>query len=569
MRRAAVLAACAAAAAGGRPRRRRAQATDDDGGFTCVACASEESLTAWYVTISNTEYTCDPATYPIYVNKDGVPTTAHVFKHPACSYEYGTRAGATGGAASWVTQWCADDGTIWEASDCACEAAGGGACDTGWDDDGGYDDDDAPCDYDPGACVDDRTTTDAFGDDCAWYACNQGECGAYDDGDFAARDQCCACGGGTLAPSSYDDATKKPSASDDGGDGCALHVAGPVVASQGNQVATVDSLQNYELAFTMELASDWSITAPHDSIIFIGDADQDRLPGIWFDKSQNALYVMQTYQACAPKYCQWGVVPTDVTFAAGETYDVRVVVESDPPAAVVTETCGRPSSGCVASADLYTHVDCDGDGILDHLCARTDDGVNEPKRWLVLSSEGCPDDWGTPARAASECANAQMTVYVDGALVGTASGSATYTATDAAVYVGDPWWDTAIVTLSDITLSDIALADVCRESIAGTTTTGSFTFQAGRCYPQSEAPVINTAGLMSSTLRRTGTPQECYDYCTDNSGFNIMGLDLRPTGGQDCQCNHPSVKSRKRGETKSRFARRQSSRGRLQRRGGL
>ena len=97
----------------------------------------------------------------------------------------------------------------------------------------------------------------------------------------------------------------------------------------------------------------------------------------------------------------------------------------------------------------------------------------------------------------------------------------------------------------------------------------SYIFQAGRCYPQSEAPVINTAGLMSSTLRRTGTPQECYDYCTGSSGFSIMGLDLRPTGGQDCQCNHPSVKSHKRGETKSRFARRQSSRGRLQRRGGL
>ena len=79
-----------------------------------------------------------------------------------------------------------------------------------------------------------------------------------------------------------------------------------------------------------------------------------------------------------------------------------------------------------------------------------------------------------------------------------------------------------------------------------TTAGTSFTFQAGRCYPQSEAPVINTAGLMSSTLRRTGTPQECYDYCTGNSGFNIMGLDLRPTGGQDCQCNHPSVKFRER-----------------------
>ena len=176
MRRAAILVACAAAAA--------AQATDDDGGFTCLACASEESLTAWYVALSGTEYTCDPSTYPAYVNKDGVPTTAHVFKHPACSYEYGTRAGATDGAVSWVMQWCADDGTMWEASDCACEAAGGGACDTGWDDDDGYDDDDdAPCDYDPGSCVDDRTTTDAFGDDCAWYACNRGACGAYADGD--------------------------------------------------------------------------------------------------------------------------------------------------------------------------------------------------------------------------------------------------------------------------------------------------------------------------------------------------------------------------------------------------
>ena len=84
-------------------------------------------------------------------------------------------------------------------------------------------------------------------------------------------------------------------------------------------------------------------------------------------------------------------------------------------------------------------------------------------------------------------------------------------------------------------------------SLAGsnsTTTTGSFTFQAGRCYPQSEAPVINTAGLMSSTLRRTGTPQECYDYCTGNSDY--MGLDLTPTGGQDCFCNLPSVKARER-----------------------
>ena len=385
MRRAAVLAACAVAAAA-------AQATDDGGGFTCLACASEESLTAWYVAVSGTEYTCDPATYPIYVNKDGVPTTAHVFKHPACSYEYGTRAGATGGAISWVTQWCADDGTIWEASDCACEAAGGGACAApGWDDDDGYDDDDdAPCDYDPGSCVDDRTTTDAFGDDCAWYTCNQGECGDYDDGDFAARDQCCACGGGTLAPSASDDDTKKPSASDDGGDGCVLHVAGPVVTSPSNQVATVDSLQNYELAFTMELASDWtpSLGTGHwQSILRIGNLDYQRLPGIWFHETQNALYVMQSYSGCvgspwSNNICEWGVTTTGVTFTAGVTYEIRVVVESN-----------------------------------------------------------------------------QMTVYVDGVSVGTASGPAVDTVTDAAVYVGDPWWDwdTAKVTLSDVTLSDAAL----------------------------------------------------------------------------------------------------------------
>jgi len=258
-------------------------------------------------------------------------------------------------------------------------------------------------------------------------------------------------------------------------DGCALYVAGPVVASQGNQVATVDSLQNYELTFTMELASDWSITGEWQSVLHIGDSNQDRLPGIWLTPDGSDLYVAQSYDDCYPSFCAYrftsdvgftGYYESDVTLAAGGTYEIKVVVQ-----------------------------------------------------------------------------NNQMAVYVDGVSVGTPSGSATYAATDAAVYVGDPWHDAAKVTLSDITLSEIALADVCRENAAAMF---PYTFQTGRCYPQSEAPVINTAGLMSSTLRRTGTPQECYDYCTGNSGFNIMGLDLRPTGGQDCQCNHPSVKSRER-----------------------
>ena len=77
-------------------------------------------------------------------------------------------------------------------------------------------------------------------------------------------------------------------------DGCALYIAGPVVASKGNQVATVDSLQNYELAFTMELASYWSVTGRWQSILHIGDTNQDRFPGIWFHPSSNGLHVKQT-----------------------------------------------------------------------------------------------------------------------------------------------------------------------------------------------------------------------------------------------------------------------------------
>ena len=194
-------------------------------------------------------------------------------------------------------------------------------------------------------------------------------------------------------------------------DGCALYVAGPVVASKGNQVATVDSLHTYELAFTMELASDWSVTGNWQSILHIGETDNQRLPGLWF-RWDGALTVIQS-DAYKNRLVD---VEFYFEFQAGETYDIKVVVE-----------------------------------------------------------------------------NNQMTVHVDGALVGTGSGSATYAATDMAVYVGNPWFDTAKVTLSDITLSEIALADVCRENIAGTTTTGSFTFQAGRCYPQSEAPVISAS----------------------------------------------------------------------------
>lgn len=47
--------------------------------------------------------------------------------------------------------------------------------------------------------------------------------------------------------------------------------------------------------------------------------------------------------------------------------------------------CDRPSSGCMASHDVYWTGDCDGDGTNDHVCSTTtNDNV-----WVVLSSNGC------------------------------------------------------------------------------------------------------------------------------------------------------------------------------------
>ena len=60
-------------------------------------------------------------------------------------------------------------------------------------------------------------------------------------------------------------------------DGCALYIAGPVTAASGNQVATVEALQNYELTFTMELASDWRIDGYYwtGAVLHIGGESND------------------------------------------------------------------------------------------------------------------------------------------------------------------------------------------------------------------------------------------------------------------------------------------------------
>ena len=65
----------------------------------------------------------------------------------------------------------------------------------------------------------------------------------------------------------------------------------------------------------------------------------------------------------------------------------------------IFSACDRPTSGCQDNGDIYANVDCDGDGILDHACSTTYDD----KRYLVLSTEACPNDWGTNSRTISEC----------------------------------------------------------------------------------------------------------------------------------------------------------------------
>lgn len=39
---------------------------------------------------------------------------------------------------------------------------------------------------------------DNAGDACSWYGINQRSCGIFDDDDFKANEQCCACGGGVV-----------------------------------------------------------------------------------------------------------------------------------------------------------------------------------------------------------------------------------------------------------------------------------------------------------------------------------------------------------------------------------
>ena len=66
---------------------------------------------------------------------------------------------------------------------------------------------------------------------------------------------------------------------------------------------------------------------------------------------------------------------------------------------ILNAECQRPSFGCTGIDEHYKTLDCDGDGVLDHACSTA---VND-YRHLILSSEGCPNSWGSSYRSAEEC----------------------------------------------------------------------------------------------------------------------------------------------------------------------
>ena len=69
-------------------------------------------------------------------------------------------------------------------------------------------------------------------------------------------------------------------------------------------------------------------------------------------------------------------------------------------------SCNRPN-GCdnnnaqydIMNYKFYHNVDCDSDGVLDHVCLNT----TNSQKWLVLSSDGCPSSWGGANRVLAEC----------------------------------------------------------------------------------------------------------------------------------------------------------------------
>jgi hypothetical protein len=125
-------------------------------------------------------------------------------------------------------------------------------------------------------------------------------------------------------------------------------------------VATTTAFPSYELTFTMELLSDWSITGQWQSILTIGDSQGQRFPAVQFHESKNALHVMQSEIYCESfaEFCQYGVrETTDGAFTAGGTYEIRVVVTSNQMTVYVDGVdVGTESGSATYAADAAVYV---------------------------------------------------------------------------------------------------------------------------------------------------------------------------------------------------------------------
>ena len=203
MRRAAVLAACAVAAAAARRRRRRRIHVP-----RLRVRGEPHRLVRRRV---GHRVHLRPGDVPYLCKQGRRPDDGARLQAPGLQLRVRHRARATS-RDHWVTQW-PTTGPSGRPRTARASRGRRGRAAPGWDDDGGYDDGE-PVRLRPGSCVDDRTTTDASAD-CAWYTCNQEECGDYDDGDLWPG-PCCACGAAARPSASDDD--EEAVASDDGGD---------------------------------------------------------------------------------------------------------------------------------------------------------------------------------------------------------------------------------------------------------------------------------------------------------------------------------------------------------------
>ena len=81
---------------------------------------------------------------------------------------------------------------------------------------------------------------------------------------------------------------------------------------------------------------------------------------------------------------------------------VRVASSSAGSFAADPAPCVVPGYWCDESNDMLTHLDCDGDGVLDWACVNNATGA----RMVTLTTRNCSLDWqltGTPRADASMC----------------------------------------------------------------------------------------------------------------------------------------------------------------------